>query len=231
MFENTALMKQLYLCSYIYKGVITNLVASRNTLCLALWLAVGYLFLSTPAMADKIDNRLEAMAIEGQEARNSEDAYDYFKKECAKQRTFWTKYAHQGKPAAQYLISICYGFGYYGKVQDHAEEIKWLQKAAAQNYAPAQLDLGDYYDHGVDGVLEKDKVKGFELVSKAAAQGNSHAQVSIGAAYEMGEYGVVEDKVKAAEWYCKAAAQGNGLAKSILSQSYRFPAPLDICKK
>ena len=57
--------------------------------------------------------------------------------------------------------------------KDYVEAAKWYQKAAEQNYAPAQYNLGVMYQNG--GGVTQDVMEAFKWFSLAAAQGNADA--------------------------------------------------------
>ena len=58
--------------------------------------------------------------------------------------------------------------------KDEVEAVKWYRKAAEQNFADAQYDLGFCYANG-QGVA-KDYVEGYKWMLLAAAQGNEEAK-------------------------------------------------------
>jgi hypothetical protein len=60
-----------------------------------------------------------------------------------------------------------------GVTKDYVEAAKWYQKAAEQNYAPAQYNLGVMYQNG--GGVTQDVMEAFKWFSLAAAQGNADA--------------------------------------------------------
>jgi TPR repeat protein len=89
----------------------------------------------------------------------------------------------------------------------------WIQKAAVQGNAAAQVLLGDFYLQA-RGVL-KNNERAFYWFMSAAEQYNPEGQYKVGQCYENGE-GVIQSKVQAAEWYEKAALQGNMAAQTAL---------------
>jgi hypothetical protein len=64
-----------------------------------------------------------------------------------------------------------------GVPQSDAEALKWINKAAAQGYAPAQGNLGYIYYNGVG--VRPDVVQAIRWYTKAAAQGYAPAQTSL----------------------------------------------------
>ena len=65
-----------------------------------------------------------------------------------------------------------------GVAKDQAEAVKWFRKAAEQNYAQAQYNLGVCYTHG-EGVA-KDPVEAVKWYRKAAEQNLAKAQYNLG---------------------------------------------------
>jgi TPR repeat protein len=82
--------------------------------------------------------------------------------------------------------------------------VKWLRKAAEQNFALAQNNLGLCYGNG-QGVA-KDAVEGVKWLRKAAEQNLALAQHNLGFCYSQGQ-GVAKDAVEAVKWWRKAAWQ------------------------
>src|SRR5207249_2815693 len=97
-----------------------------------------------------------------------------------------------------------------GVAKDQVEAVKWFRKAAEQNYAKGQFNLGACYEHG-EGVA-KDPVEAVKWVRKAAEQNHATAQDNLGVCYVNGE-GVAEDLVEAYKWLLLAVRQGNEHAK------------------
>ncbi len=77
--------------------------------------------------------------------------------------------------------------------------MKWYRKAAEQNYAEAQYNLGVCYANG-EGVT-KDDVEAVKWYRKAAEQNYAEAQYILGVCYYIGE-GVAKDYVEAYKWCC-----------------------------
>ena len=69
--------------------------------------------------------------------------------------------------------------------------MKWYRKAAEQNHAEAQYNLGVCYDEG-EGVA-KDQVEAVKWYRKAAEQNFAAAQYNLGVCYAKGE-GVAKDE-------------------------------------
>jgi TPR repeat protein len=106
-----------------------------------------------------------------------------------------------------------------GKVdKNYARALECFMKAAYQDYAPSQVNIGVMYSNGW-GVTE-DQAMAFDWYTKSAKQNNATAQLNIGNCYMYG-WGVTEDPVLAIEWFRKAAAQKNGNANRALGWAYR----------
>ena len=72
-----------------------------------------------------------------------------------------------------------------GVTKDQVEAVKWYRKAAEQNYAKAQHNLGFCYAHG-EGVV-KDQVEAVKWYRKAAEQNLAEAQRTLGIYYDNGD--------------------------------------------
>ena len=95
--------------------------------------------------------------------------------------------------------------------KDKQEAAKWFRKAAEQNYAPAQSNLGYCYDNGRG--VEKDAEEATKWYRKAAEQGHPEAQLNLGYCYANGQ-GVEEDIVEAYAWFSVAAKADRDAAES-----------------
>lgn len=94
--------------------------------------------------------------------------------------------------------------------------VDWNEKAAEQNYSPAQYELAEIYRDGLYGVV-KDSEKALELFTKAATpnlgegspykKGYAPAQHNLATMYAIGS-GVERDFKEALRWYQMAAEQG-----------------------
>jgi TPR repeat protein len=88
--------------------------------------------------------------------------------------------------------------------------VKWYRKAAEQNYAVAQNNLGFCYAQG-EGVA-KDQAEAAKWYRKAAEQNYADAQFNLGLCFVRGD-GVAEDLVEAYKWLLLAARQDDEDAK------------------
>ena len=82
--------------------------------------------------------------------------------------------AEKGDAQSQSDLGRAFYFGNLGVAEDHAEAVKWYRKAAEQNLALAQYNLGLCYVNG-DGVA-KNYVEGYKWWRLAAAQRQENAK-------------------------------------------------------
>src|ERR1035438_399048 len=114
--------------------------------------------------------------------------------------------AEKGDAQSQYELGSAFAKGSLGVAKDEAEAVKWYRKAAEQNHAQAQANLGICYAKG-RGVA-KGEAEAVKWYRKAADQNYAFAQNSLGGCYAKGE-GVAKDYVEAYKWSLLAAGQGN----------------------
>ena len=118
--------------------------------------------------------------------------------------------ADKGDAKARYELGRAFFSGTLGVAKDEAEAVKWFRKAAEQNVADAQYNLGVCYAIG-QGVTEDD-AEAVKWFRKAAEQNYADAQYNLGVCYDSGE-GVAKDEIEAYKWWLLAAGQGNDDAK------------------
>jgi TPR repeat protein len=117
--------------------------------------------------------------------------------------------AEAGDADSEYQIGVRYAKG-QGVAKDEVEAVKWVRKAAEQNYAVAQYNLGVCYSYSVG--VDEDDVEAVKWYRKAAEQNYAAAQYNLGNRYASGE-GVRKNDIVAYMWWLLAAAQGNEHAK------------------
>ncbi len=132
--------------------------------------------------------------------------------------------ARSGNAAAQ----MWWG-GYWKEKKDYGKAIYWLERAADQEVAQAEYNLGVIYAKG-QGVPQN-YVKANYWYEKAADQGYAQAEYNLGVAYDNG-YGEAQDYAKAIYWYKKAADQGVTRAEFNLGSVYYhgWGVPQDYAK-
>jgi hypothetical protein len=102
-----------------------------------------------------------------------------------------------------------------GTAIDHAQEMFWYRKAAAQGYAMAESSLGDMYDDG--HFVPRDYGQALYWYVQAAAQGDWKGQYGLGTLYLNG-WGVTKDLAQARLWFQKSAADGFPSAQHFVDQ-------------
>jgi hypothetical protein len=137
--------------------------------------------------------------------------------------------AEQGDATAQCDLAGCYIGLPYGNAargelrwvrkKDPVEAVAWYRKAAEQDFATAQFNLGDMYEGGRG--VPQDDVQAVAWYRKAAEQGLAGAQSSLGECYGRGA-GVERDPVEEVAWYRKAAEQDFAGAQYHLVRCYKY---------
>jgi TPR repeat protein len=100
---------------------------------------------------------------------------------------------------------------------DFNEALKWYHKAAEQDFAISQHNLGMLYGHGFG--VAADLNEAAKWFRKAAEQGLVEAKYTLGVGYERG-FGVAVNLGEAIRWYRLAAEQGYAPAQNDLGSSY-----------
>ena len=104
-----------------------------------------------------------------------------------------------------------YGKGQEGVPQNKEKAVKLYEKAAAQEHAKAQYNLGNCYAKG-QGIAQ-DYEKAAEWYKKAADQGHTEAQYNLAHLYESVKY----NYEKATYYYQLAANQGHTEAQEAVT--------------
>ena len=118
--------------------------------------------------------------------------------------------------------------GSFGLAKDEVEAVKWYRKAAGQNDATAQFNLGWCYADG-RGVT-KGKVEAANWYRKAAEQNHGEAQACLGRCYYNGT-GVTKDWAEAYKWENLARAQGrHGLSGAVLDLLEKELTPAQVAQ-
>jgi uncharacterized protein len=121
--------------------------------------------------------------------------------------------AAAGDAIAQFSLAALL---YYGG-DDTAQAVEWLRKAAAQQYAPAEFQMGQIHDFGF-GAPQNDR-QALEWYRKAAGHGSAAAQRAVGDFYQKGR-ALAADAAEAARWYRRAADGDDLRAQFQLGQMY-----------
>jgi TPR repeat protein len=122
-----------------------------------------------------------------------------------------TARAEGGDAQAQFSLGI--KFANEGAGQNYAEAAQWYLKAANQNHALAQFNLGVMYGRG-QGV-PRDEQRSLMWIRKAAHLGDAGAQHNLGMRHHRVSLDGVaekagESRIEAYKWLQLAAAQGYG---------------------
>lgn len=116
-----------------------------------------------------------------------------------------TARAKDGDPVAQYDLGVHYQRG-DGVKQDLKRAVKWWEKSAEREYAPALYNLGVVYEQGVG--VRKNGEKAISFYEKAAEGRFAPAEYNLGVIYLNGEL-VEKDPKRALYWYNAAASHGH----------------------
>ena len=120
---------------------------------------------------------------------------------------------------AQYTLGCVHFFGLMNVKQDHVKAVRWLKKAAAQDFEAAKEKLASCYFKGIG--VEEDLIAGLHISRSIkgvdpqnrghvqeyvalAEQGDVTAQLRLASIYSLGSYGVVVDWERAWFWVRKA---------------------------
>jgi len=119
--------------------------------------------------------------------------------------------AEGGDADAQFSLGV--KFANIGPAQDYAQAAEWYVKAADQNHALAQFNLGVMYALG-QGVL-RDEALSMKWIRKAAHLGDAGAQYNLGMKNHRISMGQApeqagETRIEAYKWLQLSAAQGYG---------------------
>jgi TPR repeat protein len=129
--------------------------------------------------------------------------------------------AEDGDPQAQHLLGSAYLEGAaWGLTEDPQEAASWFKKAANQNYAPSQYQLGVLYYEG-SGVPQNRK-EAKHLLRKASAQGLALAECKLGAIYYE-----ANDERAAFMWFERAASRDYSVAQFNVGMMYEIGLGVD----
>jgi TPR repeat protein len=125
--------------------------------------------------------------------------------------------AKRGDAQSQVQLGTVLFDGSLGMAKDEVEALKWFRKAAAQNFADAQLMVGVCYVSGRGVAMEG--AEAMKWFRKAAEQNNALGQAYLGAGYATG-FGLEKDELEAVKWYRKSAEQNFPMAQLWLGRCY-----------
>jgi hypothetical protein len=81
----------------------------------------------------------------------------------------WKPLAEQGDAEAQYYVARIYANGMSGVAQDYAQAAEWYQRASAQNYKSATLELAYLYEQGLG--VPQDRMRALNMQRAASGLG------------------------------------------------------------
>jgi TPR repeat protein len=120
--------------------------------------------------------------------------------------------AGQGDADAQFGLGLKYSTGTgEGVAQDFVQAAEWYHKAASQNHALAQFNLGVMFASG-QGVTQNDTTA-LMWTRRAAEGGDAGAQFRLGSRYHRASMDRLqadcgESRIEAYKWFQLASAQG-----------------------
>ena len=125
--------------------------------------------------------------------------------------------AEKGDAQSQAELGDVFRLGALGVERDDAEAVKWYRKAAEQNDAYAQSNLGFCYDNGLG--VRKNDAEAVKWFREAAEQNDAEAQYNLAVCYRDG-LGVKKNAAEAVRWFRKAAEQNRAQAQNNLGICY-----------
>ncbi|GAA5098329.1 hypothetical protein GCM10023338_10660 [Wohlfahrtiimonas larvae] len=174
-------------------------------------IAIGIMLMNF-TIAQNISDELYQKGIDGDIKTQVQIGNIYFEAEDKQNaKIWWKKAALQNDPEAQYLWAKNASYDEY----DLSNE--FFRKAAAQNYAPAQVETAWLYFYED---TEKDNQKGLQLLNAAVEQNNDQAQAFLGDFYLKGQHGVVKNIDKGLKYLALSAEQNNTYAYYYLGDYY-----------
>ncbi len=126
--------------------------------------------------------------------------------------------AGEGRAEAQNYVGDCLVYGVEGQRQDFQEAARWYRKAAVQDLAVAQFNLGLLYEAGRG--LATNLARAAEWYRRAALQGQSDAQSGLASLYFNGR-GMPTNRAEALRWFNFASTNNHPEAAYHLGLMYR----------
>jgi len=124
--------------------------------------------------------------------------------------------ADAGNLQAMKLLGDLYLDGKGGLQQDYARALETYMRAADEDYADAEAQIGYMYQNALG--VQADYAKAMEWNNRAAQQGNAQGQAQIGYLYQNG-LGVTQNLDEAGRWYTRAKEGGSDWAAAMLEQT------------
>ena len=136
----------------------------------------------------------------------------------AAQAFHWFSQTAPDDPVGLYWLAVCHNSG-AGTEKDTARAFELFRESAEMGYAPAQCDLGIFYENGIE--VEQSMDTAIELYTQAAEQGYAMAKCNLGALYYFGA-GVEQSYATAAHYFTEAAEARLARAQHLLGVCYEF---------
>ncbi len=114
--------------------------------------------------------------------------------------------AQKGHPESQNYLGLCYEFGWHKIPVNWSEAAVWYKKAADQNYADAEYNLGSIYEEGKGVDLDEDVA--LSWYRRGAENGSGSGMVAYARFLGKG-IACKKDEAEAIVWLKKAAAVGD----------------------
>lgn len=115
---------------------------------------------------------------------------------------------------AQHELGHSFLYGENGLPKDPKTGAAWIRKAAEQNHANAQLELGNLLVEGRG--VDEDRKGAHEWFRKAAENGNPNAQFFLGMAFlTVSTYDGVKDEEQGLMWLKRAADKNPGFKRDL----------------
>ena len=110
---------------------------------------------------------------------------------CSAESSNTSRLSSRSTPSEIYELGLAYYEG-NSVPEDYDKAFELFERAADQDYAPAQYDIGTMYYEGIG--VDQDYRKAFEWVQRAAKQGYTNAQFDLGIMYR--KYNVLKKMIK-----------------------------------
>ncbi len=146
----------------------------------------------------------------------------YERKDFATAQRLWSPLAEQGVADAEFGLGRLFLFG-NGVIQDGAQAVSWLSRAAANGRTNVGWLLGQIYDGDLDVLglnVVPDSAEAVRWYRVAAEGGFMAAWQQLAEHYAEGR-GVAQDFAEAIKWYRKLADEGDIFAQSQIGEFYR----------
>jgi len=163
---------------------------------------------SNPELLKEIKSKAEKGDAESQLFLGYAYSMPLFGENTPEAIKWFKKSANQDNLEATFTLINIYSSGVKGINKDHAESLKWLQKAGELGSPYALALLGDKFKKGRG--VKKNDTEAFNLYKKSAENGNIEAQSDLAQCYIKG-IGVAIDIVEGYAWLNIICSRGHAL--------------------